>query len=190
VYSTIFHGFSARLSPQQAEESTNHPEILVMLPDRLLQIQTTRTPQFFGLGTGTGALNSILNYSDSSSNVIISVLDTGIWPEWLNFHDHDLGPIPSRWRGKCTGGEKFPKTLCNKKLIGTWYFVKGYEALYAKDGKIELINSAQDTAGHSTHTASTAAGRQVNHESFLDFAHGRWVNSTTASASDSEISLP
>jgi len=172
VYSTVFHGFSARLSPQQAEELTNRPEILAVFPDRLLQIQTTRTPQFLGLGTGTGAPNSILNDSDSGSNVIIGVLDTGIWPERLNFHDHGLGPVPSRWRGKCAGGEKFPKTLCNKKLIGARYFAKGYQAQYAKDEETELINSARDTAGHGTHTASTAAGRQVNHASFFGFAHG------------------
>jgi subtilisin family serine protease len=177
VYSTVFHGFSARLSPQQAEELTRRPEILAVLPDRLYQFQTTRTPQFMGLRAGTGAPNGILNDSDSGSNVIIGVLDTGIWPERLNFHDQDLGPVPSHWRGKCDGGEKFPKTLCNKKLIGARYFTAGYGAAakYSAQDDEEtepLINSARDTVGHGTHTASTAAGRHVNNASFFGFAHG------------------
>ncbi|XP_059439865.1 subtilisin-like protease SBT1.5 [Corylus avellana] len=171
VYNTVFHGFSARLSPQQAEELTHRPEILAVFPDRLLPIQTTRTPQFMGIRASTGAPNGILNDSDSGSNVIIGVLDTGIWPERLNFHDQGLGPVPSHWRGKCDGGEKFPKTLCNKKLIGARYFTGGYGAT-AQDEETELTNSARDTVGHGTHTASTAAGRHVGNASFFGFAHG------------------
>lgn len=174
VYKTVFHGFSARLSAQQAEELTHHPEILSVLPDRLLHIQTTRTPEFLGLSArNTNAANEIIKESDSGSNVIIGILDTGIWPERVSFHDGDLGPIPSHWKGKCIGGEKFPKTLCNKKLIGARYFTDGYEAQYVRDGETEeLLRSARDTDGHGTHTASTAAGRHVNNASFLGFADG------------------
>ncbi|XP_041018197.1 subtilisin-like protease SBT1.5 [Juglans microcarpa x Juglans regia] len=176
VYNSVFHGFSARLSPQQAEKLTDLPEILAVFPDRLIPIQTTRTPQFLGLkDEDTGAsTNGIIRESDSGSHVIIGMIDTGVWPERLSFNDKDLGPIPSHWRGKCIGGEKFPKTLCNRKLIGARYFADGYFAHYGDEvGETkELIKSARDTVGHGTHTASTAAGRHVNNASFLGFADG------------------
>ncbi|KAF3957897.1 hypothetical protein CMV_017135 [Castanea mollissima] len=163
VYNTVFHGFSARFTPQQAEELTNRPEILLVLPDRLLQLQTTRTPQFMGL-TGTKDTHGIIKESDSGSNVIIGVLDTGIWPERVSFHDHDLGPVPSHWKGKCDGGDNFPENLCNKKLIGARYYSTGF---YERQQ-----GSARDTVGHGTHTTSTIAGRHVANASFLGLAQG------------------
>ncbi|KAL4603528.1 hypothetical protein ACB092_10G129600 [Castanea dentata] len=165
VYNTVFHGFSTRFTPQQAEELTNRPEILLVLPDRLLQLQTTRTPQFMGL-TGTKDTHGIIKESDSGSNVIIGVLDTGIWPERVSFHDHDLGPVPSHWKGKCDGGDNFPETLCNKKLIGARYYSTGFYEQQQQQG------SARDTVGHGTHTTSTIAGRHVANASFLGFAQG------------------
>ncbi|KAG6703969.1 hypothetical protein I3842_07G112400 [Carya illinoinensis] len=176
VYSAVFHGFSARLSPQQAEKLTDLPEILAVFPDRLIPIQTTRTPQFLGLkDEDTGAsTNEIIRESDSGSHVIIGMIDSGVWPERPSFNDKDLGAIPSHWRGKCIGGEKFPKTLCNRKLIGARYFADGYFAHHGDEvGEIkELVKSARDSVGHGTHTASTAAGRHVNNASFLGFADG------------------
>ncbi|KAM3687876.1 hypothetical protein ACJW31_10G107500 [Castanea mollissima] len=163
VYNTVFHGFSARFTPQQAEELTNRPEILLVLPDRLLQLQTTRTPQFMGL-IGTKDTHGIIKESDSGSNVIIGVLDTGIWPERVSFHDHDLGPVPSHWKGKCDGGDNFPENLCNKKLIGARYYSTGF---YERQQ-----GSARDTVGHGTHTTSTIAGRHVANASFLGLAQG------------------
>ncbi|XP_023920361.2 subtilisin-like protease SBT1.5 [Quercus suber] len=164
VYNTVFHGFSARFTPQQAEELTNRPEILLVLPDRLLQLQTTRTPQFMGL-IGTKDKHGIINESDSGSNVIIGVLDTGIWPEHVSFNDQDLGPVPSHWKGKCDGGDNFPENLCNKKLIGARYYLTG-------SLEQQQQGSARDTDGHGTHTTSTIAGRHVPNASFLGFAQG------------------
>ncbi|KAK7842724.1 subtilisin-like protease sbt1.5 [Quercus suber] len=61
VYNTVFHGFSARFTPQQAEELTNRPEILLVLPDRLLQLQTTRrhVPNASFLGFAQGIANGV-----------------------------------------------------------------------------------------------------------------------------------
>lgn len=111
---------------------------------------------------GTKDTHGIIKESDSGSNVIIGVLDTGIWPERVSFNDHDLGPVPSHWKGKCDGGDNFPENLCNKKLIGARY----YSTQQQQQG------SARDTIGHGTHTASTIAGRHVANASFLGFAQG------------------
>uniref|UniRef100_A0A5B7BNW5 Putative subtilisin-like protease n=1 Tax=Davidia involucrata TaxID=16924 RepID=A0A5B7BNW5_DAVIN len=171
VYRTVFHGFSAKLTTQQAQELKKRPGVLAVLPDRVRQIQTTRSPQFLGLATTTFP-NGLLTESDSGSNVIIGVFDTGICPERRSFSDEGLGHVPSHWRGECAAGEKFPKRLCNKKIIGARYFTDGYEASVGSLNDTTDIRSARDSDGHGTHTASTAAGRHVGNASLLGLAKG------------------
>ncbi|KDP28200.1 hypothetical protein JCGZ_13971 [Jatropha curcas] len=164
VYKSVFQGFSARLTPQQARALEERPEILNVLPNHVYQLQTTHSPQFLGLRT-SNSRNSLSSESKYGANVIIGMLDTGIWPELESFNDKGLDPIPSRWKGVCQGGEGFPKTLCNKKLIGVRDLTR------TGSGK----NSVRDTAGHGTHTASIAAGKAVNNASFFGHAKGTAV---------------
>ncbi|KAE8697436.1 putative Subtilisin serine endopeptidase family protein [Hibiscus syriacus] len=90
----------------------------------------------------------------TESNVIIGVLDTGIWPESDSFSDEGFGPPPKKWKGSCNGGLNF---TCNNKLIGA----RTYET-----------DSARDTEGHGSHTASTAAGNIVGNANFFGLAEG------------------
>lgn len=168
LYSTVFQGFSVKLTKNQAQELESLPEILGVFPDRVRQLHTTRSPEFLGLITKTEP-KGLLNESDSGSNVIIGVIDSGVWPERRSFHDEGLGPIPSRWKGECVAGDDFPKALCNKKLVGARYYFSGHVAHFGED---KLVKSARDDMGHGTHTASTAAGRRVENASFLGYAHG------------------
>ncbi|XWS46609.1 hypothetical protein CRYUN_Cryun14cG0083000 [Craigia yunnanensis] len=170
IYKTVFHGFSAKLTPQQAQELKTLRGILSVFPDNIRQIHTTRSPHFLGLDTAK-AINGLIDESYSGSSVIIGLLDTGIWPERHSFHDESLEPVPYRWKGECIEGEQFPKTLCNKKLIGARYFINGYQNSILKS-KDNDLNSARDTIGHGTHTASTAAGRATTNASFFGFASG------------------
>ncbi|XP_059663642.1 subtilisin-like protease SBT1.5 [Cornus florida] len=170
VYKTVFHGFSARLTTQEADELKKHPGILAVLPDRVRPIHTTRSPEFLGLSPNDP--NGLLTKAHFGDNVIVGVLDTGIWPERRSFRDQGLGPIPSRWKGECTEGERFSKTLCNRKIIGARYFTAGFEA---KNGIINgsaYFKSARDSLGHGSHTASTIAGTQVPNASLFGFAKG------------------
>ncbi|XP_057964248.1 subtilisin-like protease SBT1.5 [Malania oleifera] len=169
VYKTVFYGFAARLTPQQVDELTARSEVLGVFPDEFRQLQTTRTSEFLGL-TVAGKPARLLAESDGGSNVIIGVLDTGIGPERLSFKDEGLGPVPARWKGECVGGVDFTTELCNKKLIGARYFTAGLDA--AGPNATKDVKSARDTEGHGTHTASTAAGRQVVNASFLGYAQG------------------
>lgn len=119
VYKTVFHGFSTKLNQQQAEEIKNRPGVLGVYVDRVRKIHTTRSPHFLGLtGPSAHSANGLLKGSDYGSNVVIGILDTGIWPERRSFHDRGLGPIPSHWKGECMEGKEFSKTLCNRKLVG------------------------------------------------------------------------
>ncbi|OMO63889.1 hypothetical protein CCACVL1_22195 [Corchorus capsularis] len=170
IYKTVFYGFSVKLTPEQAEELKTCPGILSVFPDRIHHFQTTRSPHFLGLDTAK-AITGLCRRSDYGSNVIIGLLDSGIWPERHSFDDHDMGPIPSRWKGECVQGDQFPKTLCNKKLIGARYFTSGYQHAFGESKKNDM-KSARDAVGHGTHTASIAAGRAINNASFLGFASG------------------
>ncbi|KAG2400898.1 Subtilisin-like protease [Vigna angularis] len=100
LYDTVFHGFSALLTPQQVSSLSQHPSVLAVFEDRRRHLHTTRSPQFVGLRNHRG----LWSQTDYGSDVIIGVFDTGIWPERRSFSDSNLGPIPDRWKGGCDTG--------------------------------------------------------------------------------------
>ncbi|GFY97233.1 subtilase family protein [Actinidia rufa] len=169
TYDRAVNGFSARLTAAQADELRGVPGILSVLPDRAHQIHTTRTPHFLGLADSFGLWPN----SDYADDVIIGVLDTGIWPERPSFSDEGLSPVPSSWKGKCVTAFDFPASACNRKIIGARAYFRGYEA--ALGGTVDESaesRSPRDTEGHGTHTASTAAGSVVAEAGFYEYARG------------------
>lgn len=170
VYDTVFHGFSAKLSPTDALNLQTLPHILAVIPEQVRRLHTTRSPHFLGLQTTDSA--GLLKESDFGSDLVIGVLDTGIWPERQSFNDRDLGPVPSKWKGQCVTTKDFGPGSCNKKLIGARFFCSGYEASNGKMNETSEFRSTRDTDGHGTHTASIAAGRYVFPASTLGYAKG------------------
>ena len=170
VYRTVFHGFSARLTLEQAKLLKGQSGVLGVFPDQIRYVQTTRSPGFLGLDSYHDP-KGLLKESDLGSNIVIGMIDTGIWPESRSFSDEGLGPVPTHFRGECDGGVGFPSSLCNKKLVGVRYFSSGLEAMVGPTQVEE--RSARDNAGHGTHTASTAAGRaRAQNVSFFGYAKG------------------
>ncbi|KAL3652257.1 hypothetical protein CASFOL_001938 [Castilleja foliolosa] len=98
-YATVFHGFSARLSASEAEKLESVSGIMAVIPEQVRQLHTTRSPEFLGLKTGDNA--GLLRESDFGSDLVIGVIDTGIWPERASFNDLDLSPVPAKWKGEC-----------------------------------------------------------------------------------------
>ncbi|KAK9084281.1 hypothetical protein Scep_030752 [Stephania cephalantha] len=173
VYTKVFHGFSARLTKAQAEEMKARPEVLNVFPDQIHELHTTRSPQFLGiLNPQDHSKNKnhigLLQASDYGSDVIIGVLDTGIWPESESFHDRGLGPVPSRWAGHC---DKRLNFTCNRKIIGARVFLSGSRAMLGDPNTLKS-ETPRDIEGHGTHTASTAAGRAVKNASVFGYASG------------------
>ncbi|OVA13015.1 Peptidase S8/S53 domain [Macleaya cordata] len=170
TYEKVFHGFSAKLSPLEAEQLEKVSGVIAVIPEQIRQIQTTRSPQFLGLKTKDSS--GLLKESDFGSDLVIGVIDTGIWPERKSFNDRDLGPVPLKWRGECVATKDFPAASCNRKLIGARFFSAGYEATNGKMNETSEYRSPRDSDGHGTHTASIAAGRYVFPASTLGYARG------------------
>lgn len=169
TYNNVVHGFSTRLTDDEARSLQGQPGVISVWPELKYELHTTRTPEFLGLGKSTDAL---FPESDSVSDVVVGVLDTGVWPESKSFADDGLGPVPASWKGVCEEGTNFTSSHCNRKLIGARFFSRGYEATLGPIDASRESKSPRDDDGHGTHTASTAAGSVVEGASLFGFAAG------------------
>ncbi|KAL3839292.1 hypothetical protein ACJIZ3_023883 [Penstemon smallii] len=166
TYDNAFHGFTAVMSKQELENLKKSPGFLSAYVDDIVIPDTTHTYKFLSLNTATGLWPA----SEYGKDVIIGIVDSGIWPESPSFKDDGMTKIPSKWKGICQSGEQFNSSLCNKKLIGARYFNQGVRA--ENPGVTITMNSARDESGHGTHVASTAAGNYVDGVSFFGYAPG------------------
>uniref|UniRef100_A0A2N9EVE5 Inhibitor I9 domain-containing protein n=1 Tax=Fagus sylvatica TaxID=28930 RepID=A0A2N9EVE5_FAGSY len=165
-YNHVMHGFSARLTPSQLSEIQNSSAHIVTYPDSFGKLLTTYTPKLLGLKRHSG----IWPAASYGEDVIVGILDSGVWPESESFHDEGMSPVPQRWKGKCENGISFSPSNCNRKLIGARSFSKGVKHIGINK---ELdYDSARDFDGHGTHTASTAVGNHVLGVSHFGYARG------------------
>ncbi|KAK4756637.1 hypothetical protein SAY87_006764 [Trapa incisa] len=179
TYTEAYHGFAASLSPEQAESLRRRSDsVLGVYEEPVYSLHTTRTPEFLGISSDLGLWDPHNAQGQNpapqaAADVIIGVLDTGVWPESRSFDDSGMGAVPDTWRGECVAGSDFSPELCNRKLIGARYYSKGYRMVtggsFLRKSEPE---SPRDQHGHGTHTASTAAGSQVANASLLGYASG------------------
>ncbi|KAL2895121.1 Subtilisin-like protease SBT1.7 [Bienertia sinuspersici] len=169
TYNSVIHGFSTRLTAEEVKALEKQPGILSLVPETRYELHTTRTPEFLGLGKTDQLL---VPASASQGEVIIGLIDTGVWPELKSFDDTGLGPVPRTWKGECEVGTNFKSSDCNKKLIGARFFCKGYEALLGPIDESIESKSPRDDDGHGTHTATTAAGSPTTNASLFGYASG------------------
>ncbi|KAM3001234.1 hypothetical protein FF2_037551 [Malus domestica] len=102
-YGKSFNGFAARLSDEEVAKLPKMEGVVSVIPNHKLKLHTTRSWDFMGFSKGQlGA--------PVEGEVIVGLLDTGIWPESDSFSDKDFGPPPSKWKGKCVGRN----FTCNK----------------------------------------------------------------------------
>uniref|UniRef100_A0A2N9F9X2 Subtilisin-like protease fibronectin type-III domain-containing protein n=1 Tax=Fagus sylvatica TaxID=28930 RepID=A0A2N9F9X2_FAGSY len=167
-YNHVMHGFSARLTSSQLFEIEKSPAHLATYPESFGKLLTTYTPKFLGLKHNSG----IWPAASYGEDVIVGILDTGIWPESESFKDEGMSPVPQRWKGTCENGTAFSPSACNRKLIGARSFSKGLQAGGIEISKEHDFNSARDYQGHGTHTASTAVGNLVPGVSHFGYARG------------------
>ncbi len=161
-YTNAANGFSALMSHDEAVRVASSKDVLVVMPDELRQPTTENTPTFLGLNERGGAWAS----GYTGENVVVGVIDTGIWPEHPSFEDDgsysDLGitldesVYPACDFGNAAHNPNDADFECNNKLIGARQVLPTYRALIGAE--FYEYDSARDENGHGTHTASTAAG--------------------------------
>ncbi len=168
-YAYSFNGFAAKLTLEQANKLASMDGVLAVNSDEVLTLDTSSTPDFLGLTAEDG----LWDMGVTGEDVIIGIVDGGIWPESLSFSDRtgengnatkdgklDYQQIPG-WHGKCVPGEEFNASDCNQKLIGAQYYNAGWGGNDGIDATLPWeYNSPRDFGGHGTHTASTAGGNE------------------------------
>ncbi|XP_074374889.1 subtilisin-like protease SBT1.7 [Apium graveolens] len=167
TYTHVMNGFSAVLSKSHVEQLHQMPGHLATFNESFGHRHTTHTPKFLGLKKHVGLWPT----SGFGDDMIIGIIDTGIWPESRSFNDHDMPPVPSRWRGACETGVDFNSTNCNNKLIGARSFSKGMKQVL-NISKTDDYDSPRDFMGHGTHTSSIAAGNRVPFADYFGYAKG------------------
>ncbi|KAG2572142.1 hypothetical protein PVAP13_7KG150700 [Panicum virgatum] len=168
TYTHVMHGFSAVLTARQLEELRAVEGHVAAFPETYGRLHTTRTPEFLGLSAGAGVWPA----SRYGADVIVGIVDTGVWPESESFSDAGIPkPVPARWKGACEAGQAFAPSMCNRKLIGARSFSKGLKqsGLAISPGDYD---SPRDYYGHGSHTSSTAAGAAVGGASYFGYANG------------------
>ena len=177
AYRYSFNGFAAHLTPDEAEAMKSVPGVVRVVKDELRSVNTSSTPTFLELDAPGGLWDRLAGPERAGEDIIIGVVDSGIWPESLSFTDRESRGVPSatgrvvydrmrRWRDKCASGEQFTTDNCNNKLIGAQHFNAAWgdpdaglsgDQVIARDRPWEFT-SPRDYNGHGTHTASTAGG--------------------------------
>lgn len=174
-YSVAFNGFSALLTAGEVQKLQATPGVVAVTPDEPRALDTSRTPAFLGLSAPGG----LWSQTDGASrlvkgeDVIVGIVDSGIWPENLSYSDKvdangkpvpangpgtlAYGPAPAKWKGSCQAGEGFSASHCNNKLIGAQYFDTTFKTTGLTLVSLDYV-SPRDQDGHGDHTASTAAG--------------------------------
>jgi subtilisin family serine protease len=172
-YTISLNGFAVPLTTAQAEEIAKQPGVAMVLKDELRQKTTDNSPTFLGLTHPAGPWAK----GYTGENVVVGVIDTGIWPEHPSFADdgsYDPLPayagLPYEFGNTAWNPNDAPYATPNNKLLGARQVLDTYRAVTGADP--DEFDSARDDDGHGTHTASTAAGNAGVEASILGKAYG------------------
>jgi hypothetical protein len=161
---TVYGGVALRVPGNQARALLQLPGVVAVQRDAFRKPLTDASPAFIGADT---IYSEVGGQQNGGRGVIVGDLDTGAWPEHPSFTDNGTypapPPAPSGQPRVCNFGDN-PLTpavdpfVCNHKIIAGEPFLDTYNVEF---GDEPYPNSARDSEGHGTHTASTAAGGPV-----------------------------
>jgi subtilisin family serine protease len=155
-YTLALNGFEAELTDAEVAAIERRPEVAFVVPNELRQLTTDNSGSFLGLDAKRGAWQS----GYLGEDVVIGVIDSGIWPEHPSFADDgSYDPLDGYAGLPCEFGDTAHNAddapfVCNDKLLGAYDMRIAYKQFVGP----EVYNSARDYDGHGSHTAATAAG--------------------------------
>lgn len=151
-YQLVFNGMAVEMTGEEAAKVAKMSGVKNVSKERMLTLNTDVGPELINADTiWNGPPNNVPH--SQGEGIVVAILDSGINYDHPSFadiggdgydHTNPLGTgnyIPGSY---CDTNPDF----CNDKLIGAWSFVN--EAL-----------TPDDSDGHGSHTASTAAGNVV-----------------------------
>ncbi|CAN6197155.1 unnamed protein product [Urochloa humidicola] len=150
-YKRSLNGFAARLTQEEAHKLSGMEGVVSVFPSRTRELLTTRSWDFLGFPQTPPEELPL------QGDIIVGMLDSGVWPDSPSFSDDGMTPPPARWKGSCHN------FTCNNKIIGA----RAYHG-----GAAEAGLSPVDDHGHGSHTASIVAGRAVGGVSLAGLAAG------------------
>jgi hypothetical protein len=95
-YKKSINGFAARLTEQEKRKLSGMEGVVSVFPSRTYQLQTTRSWDFLGFPENVRRRSLPME-----GEVIVGMVDTGVWPDSPSFDDDGFGPPPARWKGAC-----------------------------------------------------------------------------------------
>jgi subtilisin family serine protease len=173
-YKVVFNGFAALLTDAEVRALKKTNGVAQITADSVMKLDTNYTPTFLGLNAPGGLWQQLANSGGAGDNIVIGIVDSGIWPENPSFADRVdaygvpthgagtqvYGPPPASWKGTCVTGEGFAAANCNNKLIGARYFKSASQTLHWTEflSPRDSVAGPEGRGGHGTHVASTAGG--------------------------------
>ena len=165
LLTVAYGGVAARVPANKIAELLSQPGVVAVQKDSLNQPLDDNT-SFIG---ATNVWPTLGGSSHAGSNVVIGMIDTGIWPEHPMMSAAGISAPTGGLKGCsdfATGADVAhlgPAFSCNNKLIGAYAKTATYMAVVGSDGQ-EFCNntthvcSPRDSEGHGTHTTTTAGG--------------------------------
>ena len=120
-YSVVLNGFTALLTDAEVRTLLARSDVVTISPDVARDLATTYTPTFLGLDQPGGLWSQLGGQTSAGEDIIIGIVDGGIWPEHPSYADRvdgtgkptfaGSGTIaydapPARWQGTCQTGDR------------------------------------------------------------------------------------
>ncbi|XVF20153.1 hypothetical protein REPUB_Repub11eG0173700 [Reevesia pubescens] len=153
-YRRSFNGFAAKLTNEEAKKLASKKGVVSVFPSKVYHLQTTRSWDFMGFNETANRIGIL----KAISLLVLLIVEFGLSQKASVMKALVLLPKSGR-----------VLVMVAKTLLVTSKHISLFKLVGAR---VYSQDSARDTVGHGTHTASTAAGNNVKGASFFGLAKG------------------